>query len=190
MLRQIMLNHAPQFGLKVENLRIRKRKGTFLRIEGRRCQLIPTRTLTSNPSYPRSRARQLYLPRTGWPEFLIYIDAQGDEPIFYVVPSGDFDKDTCRSLTATMLEKYRNAWNLLRDVPAGARTRIRHRQLSPEQESVLQAAKSLGLSASLVRRADGFRRGTPYYQRQVEIERIRCQVKTAPRCSSRPSDVS
>jgi hypothetical protein len=144
MLREIMLNNAAQLGLKVENARIRKRKGAFLRIEGRRCQLIPTRRLRSNPSYPQSRSRQLYLPRNHWPEFLIYIDTEDSEPIFYVVPSGDLDKDTCRALTATELEKYRNAWNLLRDVPAGARIRIRHRQLSPEQESVLQAAKKDG----------------------------------------------
>jgi len=186
-LSDLVSNCARALGVKVEITSKRNRGargGTFLRIENRLCQIVPTRSFVSNPDYPRSRSAFLYLPRNQFPEFLVYVRGDAQEPgkhIFYIVPSGDIKKDT--SFVKQTLQKYENAWHLLREILPGGRTKIQHRELSPAIRSILEAASNMQFLAFPVERIDGFRRGTPYYQRQVRVEGKLCRVMTAPRCS-------
>src|SRR5258708_18806888 len=86
-------------GLRVERLPTESKRHVFdkrlLMVEGKRCQVIPSRRGYPNAQYPHAEYFPMYLPRTDWPDFLIYV-SQTDEtrPVFPVVPRVEMSKDT------------------------------------------------------------------------------------------------
>lgn len=184
----LVRRRAEELGLKVRDADISEYRGgrdKHLIIEERICQLVRTREIITNNDYRDSPAYFLYLPRNEWPAFMIHVmysESRVEPPVFYIVPSGDMKKDTC--LTVDRLASYKEAWNLLRDIPAGERTTLQHRELSSPIQAVIDVAKMIGLSAHPVQRPDPYRRGTPFYQDRVVIEHVSCKVMSAPRTSN------
>src|SRR5690348_16563517 len=91
---EIVSEEASQQGLQATVLLSRRsRTSRRILISGRRCQVIPARLLRS-PSYPQSKSINVYLPRTQWPDFLIYVAYEDTSPTFYVVPRMNLSADT------------------------------------------------------------------------------------------------
>lgn len=161
-----------------------------LLIEGRRCQIIPARSFKSNRDYPKRESIQLYLPRTSWPDFLIYVvkqRADSDKLGLYIMPRGDLSADTARSLSS--LKRFENAWHFLgADLPDEKFAR-HFRELSFSLKIVQDAAKRNGFSVSLVKRG-GWSRVPDMFQHRILIHGRRCQVMSASRCSSDSDDPS
>jgi hypothetical protein len=121
----------------------------------------------------------IYLPRTSFADFVIYVPMNVDSTDFYVVPRGALSKDTC--LTLASLEQYKNAWHLLSQVSVDMMMR-RNNRLSWQLQSVILAAESRGLQFEMIRTAKGKSRKTnfrTFHQRRIIIEGKRCAIYSA-----------
>src|SRR5215831_19456072 len=102
-------------GFRIERLPSNSQKYTDdkrrLLIEGKRCQVVPSRPRNPNAQYPSTEYLPLYLPRTDWPDYLLYVSTREQQPVFHIVPRVTMSKDTGR--TPESLAPFRNAWELL-----------------------------------------------------------------------------
>ncbi len=189
---EFVTQEAERQGLDVKRVRLVRQGLTpynkWLLIEGRRCQAIPARLFSPSPHYPANVAVSLNLPRTRWPEFLIYVvmpSNEGQKPSFYVVPRGALSTPTGRMLTSRQLKAFQNAWDLLSSLPPDERTTPRFRQFSFALKTVLEEARLRELKVAPVYRS----RRTRYFafqQHRICIEGRQCHVMTAPRISDDP----
>jgi len=151
----------------------------YLHIAGRPCQVSRTSLIHTSQEYVEATSLPIYLPRTSFADFVIYVPMNVDSTDFYVVPRGALSKDTC--LTLASLEQYKNAWHLLSQVSLDMMMR-RNNQLSWQLQSVILSAESRGLQFELIRAAKAKRRRTnfrTYLQRRIIIEQKRCAIYSA-----------
>lgn len=91
-----VVGKAVSNGLDVKRIIFSNQKrwdGRSLLIEEKHCQIIRTSYHVSNPSFPEAVSIHLYLPRTDWPDFLIYVLRQTAGPLeYYVLPRGVLSK--------------------------------------------------------------------------------------------------
>jgi hypothetical protein len=112
-------------------------------IEGRRCQVIPTKLRASNPEYPDVQYYAIYLPRTEWADFLIYVAYKEHPLLLFIIPRGLLTKDT--GLTPDSLLPYQNNWECLHTASDGDLARG-FEELSPQLQAVVTRAKQRQLS--------------------------------------------
>jgi hypothetical protein len=150
-------------------------------IAGKPCQVIKTVHESSSPKYSYAKSLRLYLPRTGFADFLIYVAVDVVPPTFYVIPRGVLSKDTGR--TERSLEEYRNAWNLLTDVISPTLTERKFEAISAQLEVVMSAARQAGLDVELIRTKKGKKRHDyrSFFQRRVLILGKQCAIYSAVR---------
>ena len=192
LLIDLITEEAKRQGLRVQRLlRAPDRQAKrWLLIGGRSCQAIPARVFHPDPDNPENEAVSLYLPRTDWPEFLIYVvepETEGQQSSFYVVPRGALSADTARAPTSKQLKRYEDAWSLLATVPKGRETARRFRLLSWALRIAAQEAVRSGLHVTLVphqKKTKLFR----WRQHRVYIGGRRCHVMSAPRLSTNPGN--
>lgn len=149
------VSEAQSKGLDVQRVVISGKRwdGRTVLIECRPCQIIRTRYLTSNPRCPKALSIVIYLPRTEWPDFLIYVARRATtEPLeFYILPRGILSKDT--ALSPDTLGQYRDAWNLLKEKLSPDQTKRHFTILSRKLQAVMAVGKAAGLEVSLIRPA-------------------------------------
>lgn len=176
------IEEARRRGLDVKTEKPHRGSFSRLLIEGRPCQAVPARRFRPSRQYPKAECVQLYLPRTRWPDFLIYVLGLEDSerPVFYIVPRGDMSADTAR--TPASLESYKDAWHSVQMIPSGERTKREFKELSTAIRAVVKKAREKGLSVSLFNRPP--RRLPNPYQHRALIQGQKCQIMTAPRCSA------
>src|SRR5579872_3263911 len=139
-LREVMAE-AQAHGLSVQRLTGYGKvlDARLLAIEGMICQIVRTRQVPQ-VDYPTAAYARLYLPRTEFADFLIYVafPSTGD-PSFYVVPRGAMSKDTAWSLGS--LEQYRDAWQVLKGKIAPDQTERHFTTLNWQLQAVVDSAK-------------------------------------------------
>ena len=151
----------------------------YLHIAGRPCQVSRTSLFHTSDEYVEATAIPIYLPRTSFADFVIYVPMNLETADFYVVPRGALSKDT--SLTPATLEQYKNAWHLLSQVSSDMMMR-RSNHVSWQLQSVILAAESRGLKFELIRSAKAKRRHKnlrTFLQRRLVIEGKRCSIYSA-----------
>jgi len=156
-----------------------ERPWKYLQISGRPCQVSRTSLSHTSREYPDATSIPIYLPRTSFADFVIYVSANVDMDDFYIVPRGVLSKDTCLSIES--LTAYKNAWHLLSEVSADMMAR-RNNRVSWQLQSVILAAGSRGLKFELIRTAKGKQRRTnfrEFHQRRIIIEGKRCVIYSA-----------
>jgi hypothetical protein len=152
----------------------------YLHIAGRPCQVSRTSLVHTSPEYLDATSLPIYLPRTSFADFVIYVPMNLDSADFYIVPRGALSKDTC--LTQASLEKYKNAWHLLSQASLDMMMR-RNNRFSWQLQAVILAAESRGLQFELISSAKAKRRRKnfrSYLQRRIIIEGKRCAIYSAP----------
>lgn len=107
---------AENLGLKCEQVSPR---GLFLRIGGHRCQLVSSKVFENG----KHIITPLYLPRSRWADFLIYVAVLSGErePSFYIVPRRTTCRETSISSCENWLHNYKDAWEPLFAKPAPLR---------------------------------------------------------------------
>jgi len=185
----LVIEEARRQGSDVEQIRrYHRSQGARVVIEGRACQVIPARVFKPNRDYPKAQSIQLYLPRTNWPDFLLYVvkpNVDAEKRLFYIVPRGELSADTVRSLSS--VEQFKSAWHLLRTDLSRERFARHFKEFSSQLKAVQGAAKNNGLSVSFLKRR-GWSRLPNVRQHRIFIEGRRCQVMAAPRCSAKPAN--
>lgn len=160
-------------------------KGRLLIIENRPCQIVRTRYAITNPAASQALSIHLYLPRTHWPDFVIYVARQDSTTLgFYVVPRGILSKDTAWSPDS--LAKYRDAWNLLRTAASPANTERRFAAENWQLRHALDSAESAGLETALIRLAHR-KFGRTFVQTRILIEGRRCSLHSFSRLNCDPA---
>jgi hypothetical protein len=183
---ECVIAEAGSRGLSVERIpaesKLRVHNRRLLLIEGKRCQVIPSRRLQPNPSYPHAEYFPLYLPRTEWADFLIYVLHRETPPSIYIVPRGELEKDTGRSPES--LAPYQNAWEWLKP-GSQAETSRNFESLSWQLRAVVTRAKDAGKPVELLRtkKAEKGRRWPAIIKRRLLIAGRRCAIHTANRLS-------
>jgi hypothetical protein len=156
----------------------------LLVIEGRPCQVIKTRQLI-DPHFPNAVSVCLYLPRTHFADFLIYVAYPlSGRPSFYIVPRGILSKDTARSLES--VEQYRNGWNLFKQSLAPGLKERRFTFLNWQLQAVIKAAEDAAHDITLIRR----KKLTPwpmFVQRRIIVSGRICAVYCCSRLSPDPT---
>lgn len=163
----IILSRASEQNLKID---IRDKRTLYL--DGRPCQVIKARWFKN---FPNCKAMSMYMPRTGFADFLLYIIDQGT---VYVMPRGNVSHDTTWSELS--LEPFKEAWHLLKETAPGLFER-RTQGLSDQLQTVIAAAEQRNMSYELVRSKRGARTNDyrTYKQRRIVIEGRRCAIFTA-----------
>src|SRR5258706_5884905 len=186
---EFVLNEAKARRLRTERLPSQSRRYDFdrrlLLVEGKRCQVIPSRRGHPSAQYPHAEYFPLYLPRTDWPDFLIYVSLTDEtRPIFRVIPRVEMSKDT--GLSPESLERYRDAWELLgQDLPDSEKE---FEILSWQLQAVEGSCKNAGLEVEFIKtkkHQDG-RRWPPVIKRRILIAGKKCSIFTAARISQDP----
>jgi len=134
-----------------------------------------------SPKYRYARAVHLYLPRTSWPDFVIYVvmpRSSKDTPAFYIIPRGALSTDTEWALGR--LESYRGNWKQLREVRDDASLERTFKFVSPVLQSAIIEANNKNLSVKPIKKS-GRKRLLPFYQHRVLIADVACTVMSAPR---------
>jgi hypothetical protein len=186
----LVIAEATSRGLEIERLPAESGPHTFdkrlLLIEGRRCQAIPSRSGHPNAEYPHAEYFPLYLPRTDWADFLVYVSLTENPPVFYIIPRLEMSKDTGRAPGS--LEPYRHAWELLQqDLPSGSSEKsfeVLNWQLQP----VTKSAKDAGLVVEYIdtKKHRDAGRWPPVIKRRVIIAGRKCAIFSAARLSQDP----
>lgn len=182
-----VISEARSRGLSVERIpaesKLRSHDPRLLLIEGKCCQVIPTRRLQPNASYPDAECFPLYLPRTAWADFLIYVVHEESPPLFYVIPRGELAKDT--GLSPESLAPYQNAWKWLKPESQAELSR-NFESLSWQLQAVITRAQDAGKSIELLgtKKAEKGRRWPAIIKRRVLISGRRCAIFTANRISN------
>jgi hypothetical protein len=95
---ELVIAEATARGLRIERVPAQSNRSPVdkrvLLIDGKRCQVIPTRIGHPSPEYPHAEYFPLYLPRGDWPDFLIYVSFTEADPVFRVIPRIVMSKDT------------------------------------------------------------------------------------------------
>jgi hypothetical protein len=186
---ELVIGEAKSRGLRIVRLSAQSRRHVFdkrlLMVEGRRCQVIPSRRGHPSAKYPHSEYFPLYLPRTDWPDFLIYVSLTDETRlIFRVVPRVEMSKDT--GLSPESLECYRDAWELLKqDLPEAEKE---FEILTWQLQAVQQSCKNAGLEVEFIKtkkHQDG-RRWPPVIKRRIMAAGKKCSIFTAARISQDP----
>jgi hypothetical protein len=60
----------------------------YLHIGGRPCQVSRTSPVHTSPEYLHATSLPIYLPRTSFADFVIYVPMNMDTEDFYIVPRG------------------------------------------------------------------------------------------------------
>lgn len=156
----------------------------LLAIEGRICQIIRTRQITHS-RYPKAVHAALYLPRTEFADFLIYVafPLTGD-PRFYVVPRGVMTKDTAWSLES--LEQYCDAWQVFKQPITPDLTERRFTILNWQLQAIMNAAKDVNLEVTLMGLRKR-RRWPLFFQRRVVVGGRKCAVYCCSRLTTDPT---
>jgi hypothetical protein len=157
----------------------------LLLVDGKRCQVIPTRIGHPSPEYPHAEYFPLYLPRGDWPDFLIYVSLTGADPVFRVIPRIAMSKDT--GWTPETLEPYREAWELLhQDVSRSPKKKFE--VLSWQLQALDQSAKAAGCKVEFIKtkKHQNGRRWPPVVKRRVLVSGKKCAVFSATRISQDP----
>ncbi len=102
----------------------------LLYIEKKPCQVIRTAHDSTSPAYSYAKSLRLYLPRTNFADFLIYVVMDSVPPSVYIIPRGVLSQDTYRTLKS--LEEYRNAWGFLATSGSPQLTERRFTSISPQ----------------------------------------------------------
>jgi hypothetical protein len=180
----VVVNEAEARGLRVQRSLgkgARVPDPRLLHIAGKPCQVIKTVHESSSPDYSYAKSLRLYLPRTGFADFLIYVAVDVVPPTFYIIPRGVLSKDTAR--TEKSLEEYRNAWHLLTQAISPTLTERKFEAISAQLESVWSAAHQAGLEVELIRTAKGKKRNDyrSVFQRRVLVSGKQCAIYSAVR---------
>jgi hypothetical protein len=149
----------------------------YLHIAGRPCQVSRTSLIHTSQEYVEATSLPIYLPRTSFADFVIYVPMNVDSTDFYVVPRGALSKDTC--LTLASLEQHKNAWHLLSQVSVDMRCEITGELAATVGDL---GCESRGLQFEMIRTAKGKRRQTnfrTFHQRRIIIEGNRCAIYSA-----------
>jgi hypothetical protein len=156
----------------------------LLAVEGRLCQIIRTREVIDS-HYPNAVYAPLYLPRTKFADFLIYVAfPSSSPPRFYVVPRGAMTKDTAWSLES--LEQYRDAWQVFKQPITTGQTERRFTILNWQLQTIIDAAKQASLEVTLI----GLKKRTPwptFVQRRAIVDGRKCAVYSCTRLSPDPT---
>lgn len=160
--------------------------GRSLLIEGKPCQIIRTRYHVSNPSSPEAVSIRLYLPRTDWPDFLIYVLRQVAGPLeYYVLPRGVLSKET--ALCPGSLQKYRDAWTLFTQPLSPDLLERRFAVLNWQLRKAIAAAQQTGLEVTLIKRRT-HRPWAEFCQTRILIEGRRCALHSLSRITPDSND--
>jgi len=156
----------------------------LLVVEGRICQIIKTRQVIDS-HYPNAVYAPLYLPRTEYADFLIYVAfPPSGPPRFYVVPRGAMTKDTGWSLES--LEQYRGAWQVFKQPVTPDQTERRFTILNWQLQVIIDAAREVALDVTLIGLKK--RRTWPtFVQRRVIVNGRKCAVYSCTRLSPDPT---
>jgi hypothetical protein len=165
----VVLAHAEKLGIDSDMVDERS-----LFLNGRPCQVIPA-TWFNNSIYPQCTAMTLYMPRTEFADFLLYVPHESDD--VFVIPRGLLEYDTTWS--EQTLTAYRNAWQLLQETSPKLFVR-RFAHLSPPLRRVISALEVRNIPYKLVRSKKGNERtqGRIYRQRRLLVNRRRCAIFT------------
>jgi len=154
----------------------------LLLIGGWRCQVIPTRRSKNSVVYPQAEYFSVYLPRTTWADFLIYVAHKETPQSFYIVPRGKLTKDT--GWAPESFAQFQDAWEWLKP---GSQAELNRdfESLSWQLEAVIKLAQGAGKSVELLRTKKGRkgRRWPEIIKRRVLISGRRCAIHTAARLS-------
>jgi hypothetical protein len=178
---EVAINEAVSRGLRVERLPVKSKRHIFDQrralIEGKRCQVIPSRRGHPSVEYPYSEYFPLYVPRAAWADYLIYVSLETD-PVFWIVPRLDVSKDT--GWTPESLEPYREAWQFLQIDPAPNPKGFEI--LSWQMQTVKLLAENAGLDVEFLNRK---KRGRwpPLIKRRVIVAGKKCAIFSATRIS-------
>jgi hypothetical protein len=136
--------------------------------------------LPSDPRWPRALSIPIYVPRTSWPDFVIYVvPTLSHPPEYYIVPRGMLSKDT--ALSPSTLGKYRDAWDLLKGMGSPRKLARRFAVLNWQLRDAMEAAKRAGLWSALIRRT---RKRWPFFcQTRLIVEGRRCTLHSLSRVS-------
>jgi hypothetical protein len=151
----------------------------YLHIAGRPCQVSRTNLAHTSAEYPNATSLPIYLPRTGFADFVIYVPMDSEREDFYIVPRGLISKDTC--LTPESLNQYKNAWHLLGQASLDMMMR-RKTRISWQLQSVILFADSRGLRFELIKTAKGKKLPNSFrtvHQRRIMIEGKKCAIFSA-----------
>jgi len=181
---EAVVAEAKSRGLSVDRI-TGTRKNTFdsrlLYIEKKPCQVVKTALDSTSPEYAYAKSLPLYLPRTSFADFIIYVTMDSTPPCFYIIPRGVLSHDTSR--TTESLDEYRNAWDLLTANISPALKERRFESISSQLQSVVSAAQREGLEVELIRTEKGKKRSDyrSFFQRRALIAGKRCAIYSAVR---------
>jgi hypothetical protein len=185
---EIVVAEAASHDLRVERIPVLSKRHISdkrrLLIQGKRCQVIPSRIGHPNPDYPQAEYFPLYLPRTEWPDFLIYVSPDEIHPVCRIIPRSEMSKDT--GWTSESLERYREAWELLGQLPPDSSKRFE--TFSWQLETIRLLAQNLGLEVEFIKtkKHRNGRRWPPVIKRRVLIAGKKCAVFSATRINKNP----
>jgi len=139
-----------------------------------------------NTQYPHTKYLPRYLPRTNWPDYLLYVSTSDQQPVFHIVPRAAMSKDTGR--TPESLAPFRDAWELLQlDSPFESSEKA-FETLSWQLSAIKRSAQRAGLDVEFVKtkkHKDG-KRWPPFVKRRVVAGGQNCAVFSATRLSKDP----
>lgn len=185
---EIVIVEAASRGLRVERVPVQSKRQVFdkrrLLIEGKRCQVIPSPMGHPSAEYPQAEYFPLYLPRTEWPDFLIYVSLSEIHPVFRIIPRSEMSKDT--GWTPATLERYREAWEVLKQHPSDASKRFE--TLNWQLETIISLAQNAGLDVEFIKteKHRNGRRWPPVVKRRLLIAGKKCAVFSATRINKNP----
>jgi hypothetical protein len=187
---EFVITEAASRGFRTERIPAESKRHAFdkrlLLIEGRRCQIIPSRPSRPSAQYPNAEYLPLYLPRTDWADFLVYVSVTQNQPVFHIVPRAEMSKDTGRAPES--LAPFKDAWELLQlDLPEG-RSEKEFEIFSWQLHAVKLSAQRVGLEVEFIKtkkHKDG-KRWPPFIKRRVIIAGRKCAVFSATRLSQNP----
>jgi hypothetical protein len=188
---ELVVAEASVHGLRVERISVSSKRNIFdkrrLLIEGKRCQVIPSPISHPSAEYPHAEYFPLYLPRTEWPDFLIYLSLNEIHPVFRIIPRAEMSKDT--GWAPETLERYREAWNLLSQQPPESPKRFE--TISWQLETIRSLAQNVGLEVEFIKtkKHRGGRRWPPVIKRRVLIAGKKCAVFSATRINKNPEKI-
>jgi hypothetical protein len=177
MLIDTVAQEAQARGLTCERADVRNGlRNKCVRIAGYACQIVPLRLYLTGKNSDLV-LHSLYLPRSHWPDFIIYAFAsQKETSQFFIVPRGEISKETGVCALDSWLFKYENAWTLLSPGIERARLDRRFDDTPWKLQVVIRKAKALGLDVRLI----GTKRlASRHIKDRLLINSCKCQAITA-----------
>jgi hypothetical protein len=189
MLIDLVSTHAQERGLRCERATdvrpgVRKK---CLRIAGYACQIVPLRLYPTGSNFDLV-LHALYLPRSEWPDFVIYVCENAiNSPIFFIVPRGELSTETGVCAKNNWLFKYQDAWSLLSEGIAKTKLTRRFRETPTKLMVVVRKANILGL---LIERIKLKNAPSKHVRDRLLINGRKCQVLSAGGLRSKAHQVS